>query len=116
MISYWFDINILSNIKLHMSQNVVFSSKYLKKKIDISAQLDTSIFCMTNMSIKICRKIDLQIITMCVYFNKILLPLKKLLQAIFRGYFRGFFTLFINIEEKHHFFVIFGIKPSSIWS
>ena len=62
---------------------------------------------MTNISIKICRKIDLQIITMSVYFNKILLPLKKLLQAIFRGYFRGFFTLFINTEGKHHFFVHF---------
>ena len=62
---------------------------------------------MINISIKICRKIDLQIITMCMYFNKILLLLKKLLQAIFRGYFRGFFTLFIIIEGKHYFFVHF---------
>ena len=62
---------------------------------------------MTNISIKICRKIDLQIITMCVCFNKILLPLKKLLQAIFRVISGFFFTLFINIKGKHHFFVHF---------
>ena len=99
MILYWFDINILGKIKLHMSQKTA--------KIAISAQLDTAIFCMTNISIKICHKIDLQIITMCVYFNTISLPLKKLLQAIFRGYFRVCFTLFINIEGKHHFFVHF---------
>ena len=44
---------------------------------------------------------------MYVYFNKILLPLKKLLQTIFRGYFRVFSTLIINIEGKYSFFVHF---------
>ena len=62
---------------------------------------------MINISIKRCRKIDLQIITMCVYFNKLLLVLKKLPQAIFRGYFRVFSTLLIIIEGKHYFFVHF---------
>ena len=55
-----------------------------KRRKCLTAQLDTALFCMTNISMKICRKIDLQIIAMCVYFNKILLPLKKLLQTIFR--------------------------------
>ena len=56
---------------------------------------------------KICCKIDLKIIAMCVYFNKVLLPLKRLLQTIFKGYFRGFFTLIVNIEGKYNFFVHF---------
>ena len=40
MISYWFDINILSKIKLHMSQNVVLSVQNIKKMVKnaISAQ------------------------------------------------------------------------------
>ena len=62
---------------------------------------------MTNISMKICHKIDLQIIAMCVYLNKILLSLKKLLQTIFRGYSRFFFTLIMNIEGKRHIFVHF---------
>ena len=49
--------------------------KILKNgKRAISAQYNTAIFCITNRLIKICHKIDLQIIAMCVYFNKILLP------------------------------------------
>ena len=109
MISYWFDINILSEIKLHVSQNVVLFLQNIKKwqKKAISAQLDAAIFCMTNILMKICHKIDLQIIAMCVYFSKILLHLKKLLQTIFRGYFMVFFTLIINIEGKYHVFVHF---------
>ena len=31
MISYWFDINIFSKIKLHMSQNVVLYLQNIKK-------------------------------------------------------------------------------------
>ena len=40
---------------------------------------------------------------MCAYFNKIVLPLKKLLQTIFRCYLRVFATLIINIEGKFGF-------------
>ena len=45
MISYWFDINILSKIKLHMSQNGYYFFKISKNgKKNISAQSDTAIF------------------------------------------------------------------------
>ena len=55
----------------------------------------------------ICLNIDLQIIAMCIYFNKILLPKRNLCQTIFRGYFWFCSTLIINIEGKYHFFVHF---------
>ena len=76
MISYWFDINILSKIKLHMSQNVVLFLQNIKKwqKKAMSKQLDTAIFCITNRLINIYHEINLEIIAMCVYVNKILLP------------------------------------------
>ena len=70
---------------------MVFSSKYQKTaKIAISAQLDTSIFCMTNISIKICRKIDLQIITVCVLQQDII-TFKKATSSNIQGLFQGFF-------------------------
>ena len=63
-------------------------------KIAISAQLDTAIFCMTNISIKLCQKIDLQIVTMSVYFNKILIiTFKKATSSNIQGLFQGFFSL-----------------------
>ena len=52
--------------------------KILKNgKKAISAKSDTAIFCITNQLVIICHKIDLHIIAMYVYFNKVLLPLKK---------------------------------------
>ena len=48
-----------------------------------------------------------EFLVICVYFNKTLLHLKKLLQTIFRGYLSVFFTLIINIEGKYCFLVHF---------
>ena len=44
MISYWFDINILSKIKLHEPKWVLFLQNIKKWQKKISAQSDTAIF------------------------------------------------------------------------
>ena len=78
MISYCFDTNIFSKIKLLMSQNVELylqnNKNNGKKNISAHAVRYTAIFCITNRLVIICHKIDLQIIAMCAHFNKILQP------------------------------------------
>ena len=62
----------------------------------ISAQLNTAIFCMTNISMKICRKIDLLIIAMCVLQQDIITFKKATLNNI-----QGLFQVFFHFDYQY---------------